>query len=96
MDVEGAELNCFENWFETDVFKNVDQLGIEIHISNKVVKSKMKQKFTEFNNFLIKLLNDYGLYLVDSEPNRLIEKIEDGQKIYYSYNDLLFVKPLNI
>ena len=30
MDVEGYELDCFENWFSTNVFDNVEQFGIEI------------------------------------------------------------------
>ncbi len=28
VDIEGFEFNSFENWFKTDIFKNVDQFGI--------------------------------------------------------------------
>ena len=93
MDVEGYELDCFENWFNTNVLDNVEQFGIEIHLSNKMVpKNQIKLTFSNLNKVLLRLLNDYGFYMVDSEPNRCIEKREDGQKIYYSYNDVLFVK----
>ena len=92
MDVEGYELDCFENWFSTNVFDNVEQFGIEIHLSNKIPKNQIKLTFSNLNKVLLRLLKDYGFYMVDSEPNRCIEKREDGQKIYYSYNDVLFVK----
>ena len=48
MDVEGTELNCFQNWFDTGVFKYVQQFGIELHTSNNVGKHNI-------NHWYIKL-----------------------------------------
>ena len=47
MDVEGTELYCFQNWFETDVFKYIQQFGVEIHISNNIEKHNLKQWYVK-------------------------------------------------
>ena len=92
MDVEGTELNCFQNWFDTDVFKYVQQFGIELHISNNVGKNNVNRWYVKLKKNLSQLIMKYNFSLVDNEPNRCIGKQEDDQNTYYTFNDLLFIK----
>ena len=92
MDIEGTELNCFQNWFDTDIFKYVQQFGLELHISNNAVKNNVKHWFVKLKKHLSQLFIKYRFHLVDNEPNRCIGKYEDNQNTYYTYNDLLFTK----
>ena len=92
MDVEGTELYCFQNWFETDVFKYIQQFGVKIHISNNIKKHNIKRWYVELKKNLGQLFTKYNFSLVDNEPNRCMGKQEDNQKTYYTYNDLLFIK----
>ena len=92
MDIEGTELLCFQDWFDTDVFKYVQQFGLELHIGNNVVKNNIRHFFVKLKKYLSQLFNKYGFDLVDNEPNRCIGKQEDNQNTYYTYNDLLFIK----
>ena len=92
MDVEGAEFGCFEDWFETGIFTKVQQFGIEFHVSNKRVKNQVKFWFQKFNKYLGKLVHKYNFRIVDSEPNKCAGKREDGQRTYYTFNDVLLIK----
>ena len=92
IDIEGMEFICFDNWFQTDIFKNVDQLGIEIHIHPFFSKDvKIKKWFRTLGKHLLKL-SDYGFKLVGIETNKCIEKSLDTNNKYHTHNDLLFVK----
>ena len=92
MDFEGTELNCFQNWFDTGVFKYVQQFGIELHISNNVGKHNVNRWYIKLKKNLSQLIMKYNFSLVDNEPNRCIGKQEDDQNTYYTFNDLLFIK----
>ena len=92
MDVEGEELYLLDNWIETGVLNNVQQFGVEFHLSHLVVKNQANHWFGKMIRYIQKLSKNYGLQLVDSEPNRCVGKKEDGLKLYYAFNDVLFVK----
>ena len=92
MDVEGEELYLLENWIETNVLNNVQQFGIEFHLSPLVVKNQVNHWFGKMIRFIQTLSNNYDLQLVDSEPNKCVGKKEDGLRVYYAFNDVLFVK----
>ena len=95
IDIEGTEFVSFENWFQTDIFKNVDQLAMEVHIHPifyNVFNVNVQKWFAQLNKNILKL-SEYGLNLIESNPNMCIGKKYDfDRKIYYTYNDLLFVK----
>ena len=92
IDIEGMELISFENWFQTGIFKNVDQLGIEIHMHPFFLKdANIKEWFRGLRKHLLKL-SEYGFMLVEIEPNKCIGKSLDKDNTYYTHNDLLFVK----
>ena len=92
VDIEGFEFNSFENWFKTDIFKNVDQFGMEVHIHPIFYKKVNVQKwFAKLHKHILKL-SEYDLNLVETEPNLCIGKSVDFMNIYYPFNDLLFVK----
>ena len=95
IDIEGTEFNSFENWFQTDIFKNVDQLGMEIHIHPifyNVFNVNVQKWFAQLHTYILKLGFLYGLNLVETEPNLCVRKPDFNGKKYYPYNDLLFVK----
>ena len=96
IDIEGTEFNSFENWFQTDIFKNVDQLGMEIHIHPifyNVFNVNVQKWFAQLHTYILKLGFLYGLNLVETEPNLCVGKTVDlDREIYYPYNDVLFVK----
>ena len=92
MDVEGSELFCFKDWFDTHVFKAVQQFGIEFHVQSGVVQHQIKKWYRRLNGYLKKLYSDYNFQIIASEPNTCLGKVEDLQKIHYSYNDVLLVK----
>ena len=95
IDIEGTEFFSFENWFQTDVFKNVDQLGLEIHIHPmfyNFFNVNVQKWFEQLHTYILKLGSLYGLYLVETEPNLCVRKPDFNGKKYYPYNDLLFVK----
>ena len=100
IDIEGTEFKSFKNWFKTDIFKYVDQLGMEVHIHPifyNDVNVDMQIWFAQLHEHILKL-SEYGLNLVEIEPNLCVEKSKDVDRknnflyIYYTYNDLLFVK----
>ena len=74
------------------MFQNIRQFGIEIHLNSDELKNQIKYMFSKLRENLMKLLNDYGFHLVDSAPNKCVAKREDGHKIFYTSNDILFVK----
>ena len=92
MDVEGEELHLLEHWIETGVLNNVQQFGVEFHLSHLVVKNQVNHWFGKMIRYIQKLSKNYGLQLVESEPNRCVGKKEDGHRIYYAFNDALFIK----
>ena len=96
IDIEGTEFNSFENWFQTDIFNNVDQLGMEIHIHPifyNVFNVNVQKWFAQLHTYILKLGFLYGLNLVETEPNLCVGKTVDlDREIYYPYNDVLFVK----
>ena len=93
IDIEGTEFFSFENWFQTDVFKNVDQLGLEIHIQKVHFFNVNVQKlYQQLHAHILELGSLYGLYLIETEPNLWFGKPGFHRNIYYPYNDLLFVK----
>lgn len=96
IDIEGTEFNSFENWFQTDIFKNVNQLGMEIHIHPifyNVFNVNVQKWFAQLHTYILKLGFLYGLNLVETEPNLCVGKTVDlDREIYYPYNDVLFVK----
>ena len=95
IDIEGTEFFCFENWFQTDVFKNVDQFGLEIHIHPmfyNFFNVNVQKWFEKLHAYILKLGSLYGLYLVETEPNLCVGKPDFHKNMYYPYNDLLFVK----
>ena len=92
MDVESSELDCFDDWFKSDIFANVQQLGIEFHIQSSIVKSNFKQWFRKLNRYLVKLTTNYGLQVVSSSPNICVGKTEDFSRNHYAYLDVLFVR----
>ena len=58
IDIEGTEFNSFENWFQTDIFKNVDQLGMEIHIHPifyNVFNVNVQKWFAQLHTYILKL-----------------------------------------
>ena len=92
IDIEGMEFISFDNWFQSAVFKNVDQLGIEIHMHPFFFKDvNVKKWFNGLCKHLLKL-SEYGFKLVEIEPNKCIGKSLDKDNNYYTHNDLLFVK----
>ena len=48
--------------------------------------------FQKFNKYLGKLVHKYNFRIVDSEPNKCAGKREDGQRTYYTFNDVLLIK----
>ena len=92
VDIEGAEIDCFEDWLETDVLSNVQQIGLEFHVSNRRVKNQIRYWFKRFNQYISHLMDNYSFELIDSEPNKCIGKQEDSQRKYYTFNDVLLSK----
>ena len=95
IDIEGTEFISFDDWFKTDIFRNVDQLGMEIHIHPtfyNVFTVNVQKWFAQLHKHILKLSSEYGLNLVKTEPNLCVGKSDFDRKIYYPYNDLLFVK----
>ena len=92
VDVEGQEVWSFKNWISSNALKYVDQLGIEMHTCYNIIgKSKMKE-FKNLLKFMQHILINYKLQLIQYNSNKCIGKIQDSQRLYYSYHDALFVK----
>ena len=93
MDVESSELDCFDDWFKSGIFANVEQFGIEFHIQSSIVKaSNFKQWFRKLNRYIVKLSDNFGLTVASYSPNTCVGKTEDFTKTHYAYIDVLFVR----
>ena len=92
MDIEGLEMASLKNWLKSGIFSKVDQFGIEWHTGPFNIKRQFfKVIYGRLIDFYKTLLRDYGMELVAYNPNLCPGKEVDGQRIYYSYLDVLFV-----
>ena len=97
MDVEADELRCYNQWLKSGIFKDVEQLGIEMHLGNhSIKKNEIKRVYKDLIKFVQTLDKDYGLRLVGYNPNLCIGSDMDWQRIHQSFHDLLFVRPLKL
>lgn len=93
LDIEGFEIWSMPNFLKSDIFKNVDQIGVEMHTGNGVIdQTRVKLWYPKMVEFFREIGQKYGLKLAAYAPNLCVGKSWDANRKFYSYHDLLFVK----
>lgn len=94
VDIEGSELKAIPTWLESDVLKNVQQIGIELHTGKTAMRGNKQIGKTIYDVLMaIKLMQDkYGFKLIYYGTNGCVGKADDVEKKYYSYFDIVLYK----
>ena len=94
IDIEGHELPAIRRWaLKSGAFKNVQQFGIEIHLTKSVKYNENMWKRTYKS--LIKAMQKWyrqGLKLISYSPNGCVHTRLDTEEKYHSLFDLVFVR----
>jgi hypothetical protein len=95
VDVEGSELDSIPQWLTSDVLRNVQQIGIELHTGPIHLKdSQLEEKFGNLLKSLQVMHDKYGFRMVSYNTNGCVGKAQDKlEGRYYTYFDIVLYKP---
>ena len=93
VDVEASEIKAIPEWLESNVLKNVKQIGIEMHTGKVHLTGEERPQI--FKELLKSFLEFYqlGFSLISYSPNLCVSQSQDqyGAR-YYTYADIVFYK----
>ena len=95
VDIEGAEFFALPEMVSSGVFKNIRQMGIEMHTGSRNLP-KQKQIIKQLNSSLMvfkELQETYGFRMIAYNANGCMGKKYCLTRSYHNYHDLVFYKP---
>jgi len=95
LDVEGAEFFALPEMVKSGVFKQIRQMGIEMHTGSRNLHNpKVIQKHLNSSLMAFKELQEtYGFRLIAYNANGCMGKKYCLTRSYHNYHDLVFYKP---
>merc|ERR1711983_248784 len=92
MDVEGAEFYALPEIVNSGVFKQVRQIGIEMHTGSRNLpkKNMVKKHLNSSLNVFKTLQETYGFRLIAFNANGCMGKKYCMTRTYHNYHDLVF------
>ena len=90
LDVEGSEFDSMAEWMDTDALRNVQQVGVELHLDGKSGGKDPQLLATTLRS--LQRMHKSGLRLAAYSPNMCQARWKEADQMYHSFFDLLFVR----
>jgi hypothetical protein len=92
IDIEGSELDAVQEWIDSGILDNVDQIGIEFHTGELFLKEEKIAKKLYGLLESLKKLYILGFRIISYTPNNCVGKSQDIEKRFYTFFDIVLYK----